>query len=145
MVPPILQARRPASRRIFFFRGKVLDLDLGRGAQRKVDFALNSRQAWMEGGFWVVVLGKVKKLGVGGWDEVWCFRSGVFWELEGGGMKDVSDKIWSPQLDRNDDGCRRHMTSPAKRLLKARRLQDHNQHSWLENGQFCPWLKMYLY
>jgi hypothetical protein len=33
------------SPRIFFFRGKALALDLGRGPQRQVDFVPNSRQA----------------------------------------------------------------------------------------------------
>ena len=30
--------------RIFFFRGKPLDLDLGSGPQKKVEFTLSSRQ-----------------------------------------------------------------------------------------------------
>lgn len=31
--------------RMFFFRGKPLELDLGCGPQRKIDFVLSSRQA----------------------------------------------------------------------------------------------------
>eukprot|EP00435_Cladocopium_sp_Y103_P025297 s657_g6.t1 len=33
---------------IFFFRGKPLELDLGRGPQRKVDFVPNSRQEFLD-------------------------------------------------------------------------------------------------
>ncbi|CAK8998218.1 unnamed protein product [Durusdinium trenchii] len=33
---------------IFFFRGKPLDLDLGQGPQRKVDFALSGRQEFLD-------------------------------------------------------------------------------------------------
>ena len=117
MVPPILQA---AHLKDLLLPWKGLGFGFGPRSPTEGGFCLEQSPG-AEGGFW------------------WCFLGQVyFWELEGGGMKDVSDKIWSPQLDTNDDGCRRHMTSPAKRLLKARRLRDHNQHSWLENGQFCP-------
>mmetsp|Transcript_49404 Transcript_49404/g.92608 ORF Transcript_49404/g.92608 Transcript_49404/m.92608 type:complete len:143 (+) Transcript_49404:41-469(+) len=33
---------------IFFFKGKVLELDLGSGPQRKVDLALSGRQEFMD-------------------------------------------------------------------------------------------------
>ncbi|CAJ1410137.1 unnamed protein product [Effrenium voratum] len=33
---------------MFFFRGKPLELDLGRGPQRKIDFVLSSRQEFLD-------------------------------------------------------------------------------------------------